>query len=73
MNWITKLFGLRKKAPSINGAVVFLDTDILSKEDIERVKVKMTPVFVEFSGHHSRMCDRDMQKSVMISSPMADT
>ena len=66
MKWITKLFGRSQGTSSINGAVVFLDTDILSKEDIERVKIKMTPVFVEFSGHHSRMCDQDMLKAVML-------
>lgn len=31
------------------------DSDILSAGDIARIKQRMTPVFVEFSGHKAGM------------------
>ena len=50
-------------------AVVFLDRDILTKEVIEQIKLRMTPVFVEFSGLEMRRGHRNVQKAVTSSKP----
>lgn len=62
MNWISALF--RRPNKSINGAVVFLDRDMLSKEQIERIKQRMTPVFVEYSSSETYRLKCDVKQAV---------
>lgn len=64
MKWLTNLFRPRGVS-SINGAVIFLDIDLLSKEEVERIKQRMTPVFVEHSGHRTKMRAVDVRRVVV--------
>ena len=64
MNWIIKLFRKNKPLASIGGAVIYLDIDMLSAEQIERIKLRMTPVFVEFSGRKAKRCGCDFDQAL---------
>ena len=64
MNWISKLFRRNKPLTALNGAVVYLDTDMIPKEQIQRIKLRMTPVFVEYSGTKVRRCGMNMREAV---------
>lgn len=65
MNWIAKFFKNNKRLSSCDGSVVFLDRDIFSKEEIEKIKTRMTPVFVEFSGRRLKTIQSDIQRAVI--------
>ncbi len=62
MNWLRNLF-----RPQINRSivVVFLDIDVLSEEQIQQIKERMTPVFVEFSGTKARNFGLNIEKAVI--------
>ena len=63
MNWLRNLF---RPHPLICHQIVYIDTDIINREDIEKIKQRMTPVFVEFSGREVAMCQIDIKKAVMV-------
>ena len=66
LNWINKVF--HPPPPPVtacNGPVIFLDTDILTDADIERIKQRMTPAFVLFSGHKMRNLQTDVRQAVI--------
>lgn len=63
MNWITKLFRKHHTAPQ-TGAVILLDTDMFTEEEIERIKRRMTPVFIEFSGTKTKAGGMNIQQAV---------
>lgn len=64
MKWITNLFRFKSNPAISHGSVVFLYIDLLTNEEIEKIKQRMTPVFVKFSGHQTRAAQMNNHQAV---------